>query len=117
VSQPQGYESRRASWDSAGELDLVAHVQESWRADHLSYYPGLHPGLLSWSILTSISSRNCWRVEKGQFCRSKASGSPWHTGQEQRNWEESWWGSGIDSVAEARDLEPDQWLSTMNVCK
>ena len=29
VSQPQGYESRRASWDSAGELDLVAHVQES----------------------------------------------------------------------------------------
>ena len=30
------------------------------------------------------------------------------TGQQQDNWEESQWGSNIDGVTEARDLEPDQ---------
>lgn len=45
VSQPQGCESGRASWGSAGELYQVAPVQESCQADQLSYYPGLHPGL------------------------------------------------------------------------
>jgi hypothetical protein len=38
------------------------------------------------------------------------------TGQ-QDNWEESRWRPNIDGVTEARDLEADQWLIVMNICK
>jgi hypothetical protein len=31
--------------------------------------------------------------------------------------EESQWGSSIDNVAEARGLEPDQWLTAVNILK
>jgi hypothetical protein len=39
------------------------------------------------------------------------------TGQQQDIWEESQWGVSTDGVAEARDLEPDQWLITMTIDK
>jgi hypothetical protein len=39
------------------------------------------------------------------------------TGQQQDIWDVFWWGSGIASVAEARGLEPDQWLIAVNICK
>ena len=39
------------------------------------------------------------------------------TGQQQDILEESQWGHSIDSVAEARDLKPDQWFTAMNICK
>ena len=39
------------------------------------------------------------------------------TGQQQDNWEESWWRSTMNDVTEAKDLEPDQWLMARNICK
>jgi hypothetical protein len=42
----------------------------------------------------SPPSMICWSVWKGCFCRTKATGSPWHEAK-QDIWEESPWGSGI----------------------
>ena len=39
------------------------------------------------------------------------------SGWQQDIWEESLWGSSIDSVAEARGNVPDQWLIAVNICK
>jgi hypothetical protein len=36
--------------------------------------------------------------------------------QQRDNQGESWWGSNFDGVAEARDLEPDQWIIAVNIC-
>jgi hypothetical protein len=39
------------------------------------------------------------------------------TGQQQGMGEEFQWGPSIDNAAEARGLEADQGLTTMNICK
>jgi hypothetical protein len=39
------------------------------------------------------------------------------TGQQQYVWEESWWGSSIDNITEARGLEKEKWLITMDICQ
>lgn len=36
------------------------------------------------------------------------------TGQQQDSQEKFHWGPSMDRVAEARDLKPDQWLTSMN---
>jgi hypothetical protein len=71
--------------------------------------------VLSWPTFTP--SMNCWSLQKGQSYRSKAAGSPWHRQQQKDIWEESQWGSGTKSVADARGLEPIQCLIVANICK
>lgn len=61
----------------SGELALV-QVQESRRANLLSYHPSSDPGLLSWHTPASTPSKSCWSVGRVWPCRSKAAGSPRH---------------------------------------
>jgi hypothetical protein len=42
---------------------------------------------------------------------------PHDTGQQEDIQEESQWASSLDRVAEARGLEPDQWVVAVNMCK
>jgi hypothetical protein len=40
-----------------------------------------------------------------------------NTGQQQNDLDESWWGSSIDNVTEARGLEKEKWLLAMDICQ
>jgi hypothetical protein len=104
-SRPKVWE--QDSWphhcrDSTGDLALVTWAQESWQADQLTQLPPKHKSIsLSWSTLT-------WSAGA---CEGAGSTDPklqdlHDTGQQQDVWEESQWGPSIDSVAEARGLEP-----------
>jgi hypothetical protein len=87
----------------------------------LSGWPTLIPPrprsrALKCPTLTSTPHMNCRSMGRGQSYRSKVSRLPC-SGQQWDIWEESQWGSSINAVAEARDLEADQWLSAENICK
>jgi hypothetical protein len=112
VSQPQGHEHRRvgsvlvgcsigwASWGRVGKLIL--------QADQFRYLSDQHTGL--WVGLPQYLS--CWwipGVRKGSGPTDLKLQDLHDTGQQQNILEESQWGSSIDSVAETRGLELDQW--------
>jgi len=102
-------------WSGAGELTLVVWVWESlfwchelsWQADQLSYYPGQDPGL--W-VDPPQHLLHLWTVGACEGADPIASKlQDLHdTGQEQDIWEESRGGSCIDSIAQARDIQPVQ---------
>lgn len=100
------------SQNIAGELALAAQIRESWQNILLNYHPG--PGL--WVDLHQ-NLHHLWTVGA---CERTNSADPklqdlHDTEQQQDNQEESQWGSDIDDVTEARDLEPNQWLIAMNI--
>jgi hypothetical protein len=66
---------------------------------------------MSWPIPTSTPSMGCRNAWRDQSYRSKGSGSV----QQQDIWEDSRWGSSIDSIVEARGLQPNQWLIAANI--
>ena len=83
------------SWNSSGELALVAQIRESWWLDQLSYQPGPDPGL--WIG----PSQNLYHLR--MVGRQKEQAVPklpdFHDRrQPQDNWEESWWESNVDGV-------------------
>jgi hypothetical protein len=89
---------------------LVVRMQEGLWTGQLSCHPGPDPGL---RIGPPQNLHHLWIVGMPERCGPAASklqdlrDTGWH----QDNWEESWWGSSIDGVTEARDLEPNtlQW--------
>jgi hypothetical protein len=73
VNQLQGMRARELTlpptdsntgWpsQSSEELSLVVKIKESWRADQISYLPGL---ALSWPTTKSTSSAIGWDAMKG----------------------------------------------------
>ena len=101
---------------SPGEPTLVVQIRESPCYDQLSYQAGPDPGL--WDGLP----QNLYYLQTVEMCERASPADPklqdlYDTGQQQDNQEESSWGSNIYGVTEARDLESDQWLIAMNICK
>jgi hypothetical protein len=101
---------------SAWDLTLVLRLLKSWQADQISYHPDPDPGL--WADppqhIPHLSTTGV--VHKSY---TKATPKLWalhNTGQWKNIWEESQWGPNIDNIAEARGLEPDQWLIAMKIC-
>jgi hypothetical protein len=96
-----------ASWGSAGELALVVWIQESWWADQFSYYwcPDLGLGVVPSQHLPHLWTA---RSHEGASPADPKLQDLHDTEQQQDSWEESWWWSGIDRIAEARGIEPHQ---------
>jgi hypothetical protein len=101
-----------ASWGSSRELILMVQAQESCQGNQLSSLPDPGPGL--W-----VGPPHLWPAGAlegaspgDQSCRISMI-----QGNNNRidNQEDSQWGSSIDSVAEARDLESGQWPIKINV--
>lgn len=90
-----------------GELALVAQAQERWQ----TYQLILRFRTLRWSAPTSTPSMNC----QSRSCKSKATGSPWQRATNYPEESQRW--SSIDSVADARGLKTDHWLTAVNICK
>jgi hypothetical protein len=115
VSLPQGLEcwlcplascsSEWASPVSMGEL-------MGWPAQ-LPFRANSEP--FSWPSPISTPFMNCCYMLRSQSCRSKATGSPWHKATS--GYPRVLWRSSFDCIAEARGLNPNQWLIAMNMCK
>lgn len=83
------------------------------QANQLSYHPGPDPG--PW--VDPPQHLPYWWAARAQEWIAPADPQPqelhdWE--QQQKIWEQSWWGSSADGVAEARSLEVDslQWTFT-----
>jgi hypothetical protein len=89
--------------DKVGKLAPETWAQESWWDDQLSYHTGLDPEL------STGLSQHLWTAGMHEGAGPEEPKLLHDTGQQQDIREESQWGSGIDSIAEARGLEPGQW--------
>ena len=89
--------------DKVGKLAPETWAQESWWDDQLSYHTGLDPEL------SAGLSQHLWTAGMHEGAGPEEPKLLHDTGQQQDIREESQWGSGIDSIAEARGLEPGQW--------
>ena len=123
LSRPQGQESwpclqqHWVAWpEQCWRAHLVVQIQESQWAGQPSHHPGLAPGL--W-VGPPQNLYHLWALgmpERAGSVDPKLQDLH-DTGQRQDNWEESWRGSSMDGVTDARDLEQDQWLTAVNICK
>ena len=94
---------------TAGALTLVVRIRENQCSVQLSYHPGPDPGS---QIIPPQNLYYLCRVgapEKASPADPKLQALH-DTGQQQDDQEESQRRSNPDSVTEARDLKPDQWL-------
>lgn len=103
-------------WDIQGnaeELTWVDTYRKSWQAEQTSYHPGPESGL--WDGPPQHPPC-CWTAEACKGSRSTATGSSWHKiaivyprGAPMM--------PSVTDIADARGLEPNQWLSALNTYK
>jgi hypothetical protein len=65
---------------------------------------------------TSTPFMNCWSAWRDPPLKTKTAGSLWHKATIDIG-EESCWGCSIERGAEARGLEPAQWLTAVNTAR
>jgi hypothetical protein len=114
--------------DSTVELALVEWTQvswpggwmngepESWWADQLTYHPGSDPGV--WDGLPqNLRCLSTGKVHEGAGPTELKLQDLHDTEQQQDIHKKSLWGFSINGIEENRGLEPNQWLTAMNICK
>jgi hypothetical protein len=109
-------------WESLSCLLLdeqAGIVLEIWpwccscrRAGGLSSSVTLRSRALNWPIPNPTPSMNYWSAWLHDWA-----GPPRHRATTGSLTEASQWGSSIDGVVKARVLEPDQWLTAVNIYK
>lgn len=112
------------------ELALVAWAQESWPQGHESGWPGPTPNLVKTGELVSWLTQFPCRSGSRALSQPTPASIPskehmkglvlqiqsYRVSKTQGNsgtWEDFWWGSNMDGVEGARDLEPKQSLTTI----
>jgi hypothetical protein len=123
-----GHENKRAAPAPCWLQHWVTKLGQCWRAspggvgswEVIGWPPQLPPRLRSRAFEFDPPQHLFHLCSAGMHERAGHAGSKLRdlhdTGQKNIR-EESWRGSSIDNVAEARGLEPDEWLFAMNICK